>query len=151
MSISPAHCCAVLSPDVFTWAVMLLGVAPLCGEITSQFPQEVVFSEAVKLTVVPVLLVMETVCARGALVAICHSKSSLVGLTTTAAGPDSVTSTGTLIPVVPGALIANAALNGPEPVSAVGFAVTCIVPGKLPDVGFTVNQFPLSLVMGVTV
>ena len=40
--ICPAQDSAVVRPDVFTCAVIVLGVAPLCGETTSQFPQEVV-------------------------------------------------------------------------------------------------------------
>jgi len=65
--------------------------------------------------------------------------------------PAIVTSTGMLIPVVPGALIAIAALNGPDPARAVGFAVTCIEPGKLPVVGVTVNQLPPLLVTALAV
>jgi hypothetical protein len=61
-----------------------------------------------------------------------------------------VTSTGTTIPVVPGGLIAIAALNVPAP-SAAGLAVTWNDPGTLPLVGKTVSQFPLLLVLGVAV
>jgi len=39
-SISPVQDWGVVRPDVFTSAVMVLGVAPLSGETTSQFPQE---------------------------------------------------------------------------------------------------------------
>jgi hypothetical protein len=56
-----------------------------------------------------------------------------------------------LIPVVPGALIATAALKGPEPVRAAGFAVTCIEPGKLPALGVTVSQLPPLLVTALAV
>lgn len=65
--------------------------------------------------------------------------------------PATVTRTGTLIPVVPGALMAMAALKVPEPCSAPGLTVTWSVLGRLPDAGVTVSQFPPLLVTGVAV
>lgn len=76
MSISPLQVWATFKPDVFTCAVMLLGVAPLCGEITSQFPQEEVFAEAVNVTLTPVLLVIASDWAAGAAVPISQAKLS---------------------------------------------------------------------------
>jgi hypothetical protein len=81
ISISPAHDWAVVSPEVFTCAVMLLGVAPLSGETTSQFPQEDVLADAVNGTLTPVLLVIAMDCTAGALVPICQAKLSWLGLT----------------------------------------------------------------------
>jgi hypothetical protein len=47
---------------VFTWTLSVLGVAPDCGESTSQLlPQVLVVAEAVKLTLAPVVLVTESV------------------------------------------------------------------------------------------
>lgn len=66
--------------------------------------------------------------------------------------PASVTKTGKLMPVVPGALIAIAPVNGPDVAgNAVGFTVTCSPPARLPDCGFTVSQPPPSLVRAVAV
>ena len=62
--------------------------------------------------------------------------------------PATVTSTGTLRPFDPGALIAIAALNVPPPCRAPGLTVTCRVLGRLPDAGATVSQFPPLLVTG---
>lgn len=56
-----------------------------------------------------------------------------------------------MMPVVPGALIATAALNVPAPPSAVGLTLTWNDPGTAPEVGFTVNQFALLLVLPVAV
>ena len=68
ISISPVHDPA-LSPEVFTWTLKVLGVAPDCWASTSQLlPQLDVLAEAVKLTFAPVLLVMESDCASGWLV-----------------------------------------------------------------------------------
>jgi hypothetical protein len=131
---------------------MLLGVAPLSGEITSQLPQDAVLENAVNPTLTPVLLVMATDCAAGPLVPVCQAKLSWAGLTWIAGVPARVTNTGMLMPFVPGALMATAPLNGPGVGgSAVGFTVTCNSAGKVPDCGFTVSQFPPSLVLAVTV
>jgi hypothetical protein len=65
--------------------------------------------------------------------------------------PATVTSTGTLIPVVPGALMAMAALKVPPPCSVAGFTVTCSVLGRPPEEGDTVSQFPPLLATGVAV
>jgi hypothetical protein len=54
---------------------MLLGVAPLSGETTSQLPQDAVLENAVNPTLAPVLLVMVTDCAAGPLVPICQAKA----------------------------------------------------------------------------
>ena len=63
-----------------------------------------------------------------------------------------VTRTGMLIPFVPGALIATAALNVPGLlIKATGFTVTCRLPGKLPALGLTLSQEPPLLVIGVAV
>lgn len=61
-----------------------------------------------------------------------------------------VTSTGTMTPFDPGALMAMAALNGPAPCRAEGFTVTCNGMVRLPEVG-TLSQFPPSLVTRVAV
>jgi hypothetical protein len=152
ISISPVHGSAVVSPDVFTCAVIVLGVAPLCGETTSQFPQEAVLAAAVKPTLAPVLLVMEKDCAAGALVPICQAKLSWLDPTWMAGVPAMVTNTGKLMPFVPGALIAIAPLNGPGvDGSAVGFTVTSRPPERVPEGGFTVSQFPPSAVLAVAV
>jgi len=59
---------------------------------------------------------------------------------------------GILVPLVPGALIATAALNVPGlAVSGEGFTVTCRVLGKLPAVGLTLSQDPPLLVIGLAV
>ena len=65
--------------------------------------------------------------------------------------PPTVTSTGTLMPVVPGALIAICPLNCPEPDSADGFTVTWKEPGRFPEAGKTVSQFPPLLVIAAAV
>jgi len=66
--------------------------------------------------------------------------------------PARVTNTGKLTPFVPGALMATAPLNGPGVAgNAVGFTVTCNPPEMLPDMGFTVSQFPPSAVRAVAV
>ena len=66
--------------------------------------------------------------------------------------PATVTSTGSVIPFDPGALIAIAALKVPPPCSAAGFTVTRSVLGRLlPEEGATVSQPPPLLVMGVAV
>src|ERR1700733_2912882 len=63
-----------------------------------------------------------------------------------------VTRTGMLIPFVPAALIATAALNVPGVLNRVtGFTVTCTVPGKLPALGLTLSQELPLLVIGVAV
>jgi hypothetical protein len=135
-----------------TCAVMLLGVAPLSGETTSQFPQEEVLATATKPTLAPVLLVMENDCAAGALVPVCHAKLSWEEPSWMAGVPAMVTNTGKLMPFVPGALIATAPLNGPGVEgNAVGFTVTCNPPARVPDWGFTVSQFPPSAVLDVAV
>jgi hypothetical protein len=150
--ISPVQVWGMVRPDVFTSAVMVLGVAPLSGDTTSQFPQEEVWAIAANPTLAPVLLVMENDCAAGALVPICHAKLSWEEPNWMAGVPATVTSTGTLIPFVPGGLIATAPLNGPGVVgSAAGFTVTCNPSTSVPDWGFTVSQFPPSLVLGVAV
>ena len=60
ISISPVHDPG-LRPDVFTWMLRVLGVAPDCGVSTIQLlPQLEVLADAVKLTFAPVLLVMES-------------------------------------------------------------------------------------------
>lgn len=68
--------------------------------------------------------------------------------------PATVTSTGTLRPFDPGALIAMAALNVP-PCSVEGFTVTWSVlltpTVRLPVEGNTVSQVPPLLVTGVAV
>ena len=51
-----------------------------------------------------------------------------------------VTRTGMLTPLVPGALMATAALKVPGVPRSTGFTVTCTLPGKLPAVGLTLNQ-----------
>jgi hypothetical protein len=53
------------------------------------------------------------------------------------------------MPVVPGALIATAALNVPAPPNADGFTVTCRFPGRLPEAGFNVSQLAPLLVVPV--
>jgi len=131
---------------------MLLGVAPFWGEITSQFPQEDVFAESVKVTLTPVLLVMARDWAAGAAVPICQAKLSWLDPTWMAGVPASVTKTGKLMPVVPGELIAMAPVNGPGVAgSAVGFTVTSRPPERVPDCGFTVSHPPPSLVRAVAV
>ena len=150
--ICPVQGSAVLRPEVFTCAVMVLGVAPLSGETTSQFPQEEVWADAVKPTLAPVLLVMENDCAAGALVPVCHAKLSWLDPICIAGVPAMVTNTGKLIPFVPGALIAIAPLNGPGVEgSAVGFTVTSRPPERVPEGGFTVSQLPPSAVLAVAV
>jgi hypothetical protein len=63
-----------------------------------------------------------------------------------------VTRTGMVIPFVPGALMATAALNVPGLVSKdTGFTDTCKVPGKLPAVGLTLSQGVPLLVIAVAV
>jgi len=151
ISISPAHDCAVVSPEIFICAVILTGLATLSGVTTSQLlPQEDVLADAVNGTLAPVLLVTAMDCTAGALVPICQAKLSWLGLTWMAGVPARVTKIGKLMPLVPGALMATAPLNGP-PVAgrAVGFTVTCNPPEMLPDWGFTVSQFPPSAVLGV--
>jgi hypothetical protein len=57
-----------------------------------------------------------------------------------------------LMPFVPGALIATAALNVPGLAPRVrGFTVTCTSPGKGPAVGLTVSHVAPLLVSGVAV
>jgi hypothetical protein len=57
-----------------------------------------------------------------------------------------------LMPFVPGALIATAALNVPGvPTNATGFTVTCTLPGRLPAVGLTLSQGVPLFVIGVAV
>ena len=57
-----------------------------------------------------------------------------------------------LMPFVPGALMATAALNVPGLESKdTGFTDTCRVPGKLPAVGLTLSQGVPLLVIGVAV
>lgn len=113
MSISPVHVVA-LKFAVFTCTVIVLGVAPDCCESTIQLVGHmalvVVLVVAVKPTFAPVLLVIERVCAGGWLVPDWKAKESCDGLTLIAGVPATVTSTGMLIPVVPGALIAIAPL-----------------------------------------
>lgn len=66
--------------------------------------------------------------------------------------PATVTNTGMLIPLVPGALMAIAPLNGPGVAgNAEGFTLTSRPPEMLPEVGFTLSQFPPSAVRGVAV
>jgi hypothetical protein len=151
--IFPEQFWAVVRPDVFTCAVMVLGVAPLSGETTSQLPQEDVVADAVNGTLAPVLLVTEKDCAPGALVPICQAKLSWVEPTWMAGVPARVTNTGKLMPLVPGALMATTPLNGPKLVAgnAVGFTVTSSPPEMLPDWGFTVSQLPPSAVLAVAV
>lgn len=61
MVITPAQFPA-LRLAVFTWTLSVLGVAPDCGESTSQLlPQVLVVADAVKLTLAPVVLVTESV------------------------------------------------------------------------------------------
>jgi len=61
MSISPVQAPAV-RPVVFTCTVRVLGVAPEVGDKTIQLlPHAVVFAVALKPTLEPVLLVMESV------------------------------------------------------------------------------------------
>lgn len=55
------------------------------------------------------------------------------------------------MPVVPGALIASAPLNTPEPLSAPGFTVTWNDPGKVPETGNAESQLPPPFMIGVTV
>lgn len=62
-----------------------------------------------------------------------------------------VTRTGTLMPVVPGALMAMAPLKTPEPLSAPGFTVTWNEPGKVPETGNAESQLPPPFMIGVTV
>ena len=64
--------------------------------------------------------------------------------------PATVTRTGTLIPLDPGALMAMAASKVP-PCRLAGFTVTCRVLGRPPEEGDTVSQFPPLLVTGVAV
>jgi hypothetical protein len=136
---------------------MLLGVAPdCCDRISQLLPHVVGFAVAVKLTLAPVLLVIASVCAAGGVVPIWKPNEKCPGLTSIAGVPAIVTSTGRLIPVVPGALMATTALNGPAPVSDPGLTVTCSWPEsgepvRFPDTGDTVSQFPPSLVIGVAV
>jgi hypothetical protein len=155
ISISPWHGCTVVPevrPAVLMEAVMLLGVAPLSGEITSQLPQDAVLENAVNPTLAPVLLVMENDCVAGVLVPTCQAKASWLAPSWMAGVPARVTNTGKLIPFVPGALIATAPLNGPGVAgNAVGFTVTCNPPEMLPDTGFMVSQFPPSAVRAVAV
>lgn len=54
-----------------------------------------------------------------------------------------------VIPFVPGALTATAALKVPG-FRPTGFTLTCRLPGKLPAMGLTLSQAPLSVV-GVAV
>jgi len=57
-----------------------------------------------------------------------------------------------LMPFVPGALMATAALNVPGLAGKfTGFTVTCKLPGRLPAVGLTLSQGVPLLVMGVAV
>lgn len=82
-------------------------------------------------------------CAAGVVVPICQANESCAGVTCSAGVPPTLTTTGTLMPVVPGGLIATAAENGPEPPgNAAGFTVTCNWLGKFPTCGVTVSQFP---------
>ena len=60
--IVPVHVPAA-KPDVFTSTFSVLGVAPLFWLRTIQFPQFVVWANAVKLTFAPVLLFKVSVCA----------------------------------------------------------------------------------------
>src|SRR5277367_4646147 len=91
ISISPAHDSAVVRPEVLIWAVTLPGVAPDCGEITSQFVvHDGVLASAVKATGAPVLLVMDRLCAAGAVVPSCQSKLSWPGVTWIAGVPPNV-------------------------------------------------------------
>jgi len=55
------------------------------------------------------------------------------------------------VPVVPGALIAIAALNVPALPSALGLTVTWNEPGREPNAGLMVSQFPPLLVVPVAV
>jgi hypothetical protein len=58
----------VVSPDVFTCTLNVLGVAPLFWFKTIQFPQFAVCAVAVKLTFAPVLLLSVRVSASSAAV-----------------------------------------------------------------------------------
>lgn len=62
-----------------------------------------------------------------------------------------MTSTGTTVPVVPGALIAIAALNVPALGSAAGFTVTWKELGTVPKAGLMVSQLAPLLVVPVAV
>jgi hypothetical protein len=63
-----------------------------------------------------------------------------------------VTRTGILMPFVPGALMATAALNVPGLLPrATGFTVTWRLAGKLPAVGLTLSQDVPEFVIGVAV
>ena len=63
-----------------------------------------------------------------------------------------VTRTGMLMPFVPGALMATAALNVPGfASSATGFTLTCRSLGKLPAAGLTLSQETPLLVIVVAV
>jgi hypothetical protein len=55
------------------------------------------------------------------------------------------------VPVVPGALMATAALNVPALPSAMGLTVTWNEPGTDPETGLTVSQFVPLLVVPVAV
>jgi hypothetical protein len=56
-----------------------------------------------------------------------------------------------LIPLVPGALMATAALKVPGVCKPTGFTITCRLPGKLPAVGLTLSQVAPLLVIGLAV
>ena len=57
-----------------------------------------------------------------------------------------------LMPFVPGALMATAALKVPGVFNkSTGFTVTCRLPGRLPAVGLTLSQAAPLLVVGVAV
>ena len=67
ISTSPEHVPAN-KPDVFICTLMVLGVTPVCCEITSQpVPQLSVLALAEKFTLAPVLLWTVRVCAAGGL------------------------------------------------------------------------------------
>jgi hypothetical protein len=151
ISISPVHCPAV-RPVVLICTLSVLGVAPCVGVTTSQlFPQLEVLAAALKLRFDPVLLVRVSVCGAGAAVPIWNAAESWAGFTLRAGVPAMVTRTGTLIPVVPGALIATAPLKMPAPPSAAGFTVTWNELGRPPEAGKTDSQFPPPFVIAVAV
>src|SRR5690348_5991167 len=127
---------------------MLPGVTRFCGEITSQLlPQLDVLVVALKDTLAPVLLVMLIDCGVGVVVPICQANETCAGVTLIDGVPPTVTTTGRLTPVVPGALIDIAPENGPLPAGkAAGLTETWRVFGKLPESGVTVSQFPVPLV-----
>ena len=151
ISTSPVHDPAV-RPEVLICTLSVPGVAPCVGVTTSQlFPHVAVLAVAVKLMLAPVLLVTLSVCEAGADWPIWKANESCAGLTLTAGVPAIVTSTGTLMPVVPGALMAMAPLNTPEPLIAAGLTVTWKDPGRLPDVGNTESHEPPPSMIGVAV